>query len=213
MLRLNVGCGTTPTPGWVNFDNSLAVRVGSTPGLARFAGLLPEPSAALARCARDLGLRWANAAKHIPVGDGCADVLYSSHMLEHLPRPSALVFLREAFRVLAPHGILRLAVPDLRRLTDAYVADGDADAYLERLLLSADTPVRFRDRLRLLVVGVRGHAWMFDAASVAKLVGSAGFIEVTVLPPGETRIRDPGALNLHERAEESVYVEAVRPPG
>jgi hypothetical protein len=25
-LRVNVGCGSSPTPGWVNFDNSLSVR-------------------------------------------------------------------------------------------------------------------------------------------------------------------------------------------
>jgi hypothetical protein len=32
------------------------------------------------------------------------------------------------------------------------------------------------------------------------------------MPPGMTRIVDPGQLDLAERAAESVYVEAVQPP-
>jgi len=24
-LRINIGCGATPTPGWINLDNSLTV--------------------------------------------------------------------------------------------------------------------------------------------------------------------------------------------
>jgi hypothetical protein len=39
------------------------------------------------------------------------------------------------------------------------------------------------------------------------------FAEVAVLPPGQTTMTDPGALDLTERAEESVYVEAVAPAG
>jgi hypothetical protein len=34
---------------------------------------------------------------------------------------------------------------------------------------------------------------------------------VGVVPPGSTRIAEPGRLDLWERASESVYVEAVRP--
>jgi hypothetical protein len=32
-----------------------------------------------------------------------------------------------------------------------------------------------------------------------------------VVPPGSTRILEPGRLDLRERAAESVYVEAIRP--
>jgi hypothetical protein len=53
---------------------------------------------------------------------------------------------------------------------------------------------------------------MYDARSLAKVVASAGFIDVAVLPPGVTRIPDPGALNLLEGESPSLYLEAVRAP-
>ena len=34
-VRVNVGCGSSPTPGWVNFDNSLSVRAARWPLLCR----------------------------------------------------------------------------------------------------------------------------------------------------------------------------------
>ncbi len=52
---------------------------------------------------------------------------------------------------------------------------------------------------------------MYDGDSLAKLVLEAGFADVLVVPAGSTRITDPGKLDLAERAEESVYVEALRP--
>jgi hypothetical protein len=39
-IRLNVGCGLSPTPGWLNFDNSPSVRVAGWPVLSSvLAGL------------------------------------------------------------------------------------------------------------------------------------------------------------------------------
>jgi len=26
-MRVNIGCGQSPTPGWINFDNSLTVKI------------------------------------------------------------------------------------------------------------------------------------------------------------------------------------------
>jgi hypothetical protein len=52
---------------------------------------------------------------------------------------------------------------------------------------------------------------MYDGASLARLLSEAGFADAAVMPPGKTRIEDPGELDLEERAAESVYVEAVQP--
>ena len=49
---------------------------------------------------------------------------------------------------------------------------------------------------------------MYDGRSLTKLVESVGFIDVTLPPAGETRIPEPGPLDLFERADESVYLEA-----
>jgi Holliday junction resolvase len=51
---------------------------------------------------------------------------------------------------------------------------------------------------------------MYDGKSLAKLLESNGFKNIRILASGETSIEDPGPLDLKERADESVYVEAVK---
>ena len=60
-------------------------------------------------------------------------------------------------------------------------------------------------------MGARNHAWMYDGKSLTKLLEKHGFREVTLLPAGQTTIPDPGELDLREREEETVYIEARKP--
>jgi len=50
---------------------------------------------------------------------------------------------------------------------------------------------------------------MYDGKSMVRLLTKAGFRDPQILPPGSTLIKDPGSLNLWERKEESVYIEAL----
>jgi SAM-dependent methyltransferase len=206
-LRVNVGCGATPTPGWTNFDNSLTVVLAKLPFAPAFLG--PTRSAFVAEVRRG-SVRRAQATL-LPIADGSAEVLYSSHMLEHLARSNARRFLAEAKRVLSPRGVLRLAVPDLRIQVERYLRVGDADAFVDGTRLAADHSTTALARLRLFVAGVREHVWMYDAQSLTRLVASVGFSDVAVVPPGETRISDAAPLNLREREDESLYVEGTNP--
>lgn len=213
-LCVNVGCGSSPTPGWINFDNSPTVILARAPGLSGLllgAGLLGDFQRRFIEVARAQGIRWADAARRIPLADGSARVVYSSHMIEHLDRASARGLLGEIHRVLRPGGVVRVVAPDLKRLAEAYVAGGSADTFVASTLLARAQPWSFASRLKLLALGGRDHAWMYDAASLGALVEAAGFREVRVLQPGETTIPDPGPLDLHERSSESIYVEAIRP--
>ncbi len=48
----------------------------------------------------------------LPMDDGTAELMYSSHFLEHLPEESVRHVLREACRVLKPDGVFRVTTPD-----------------------------------------------------------------------------------------------------
>ncbi|HTP29872.1 MAG TPA: methyltransferase domain-containing protein [Anaeromyxobacteraceae bacterium] len=210
MLRVNVGCGGTPTPGWINFDNSLSVLIASAPGASWLTALLRRTRGDFVRKAKTNGIRWASATK-LPLADASAEVVYTSHMLEHMEKIAARRFLAEARRVLAPRGVLRVVVPDLQRKVATYVEQGDADLFLESTLLSSDVPCTLAQRVRFVALGTRGHVWMYDARSLIRLLKLAGFVEIAAVAPGETRIENPGPLDLAERAEESIYVEASKP--
>lgn len=204
MSRINVGCGQTPTRGWKNFDNSWSVRLARGP----LGKMLPGKSDYVDVVRRE-GIRHAEADR-LPVASGSAEVIYSSHMVEHLDRDEAARFLAEAHRVLRPGGRLRLAVPDLGKIAADYARSGDADRFIADLQMSQSRPKGLRRLIVQLMVGFREHRWMYDGASLAKLVASAGFADVEEMPAGKTRIADPGDLDLYERSDQSVYVEAVR---
>ena len=93
MMRANLGCGNQICPGWINID---ITRTG--------------PSVV----AHDL-------STGIPLPNESCEVVYHSHVLEHLKRPDAQFFMGECFRVLKPGGILRVAVPDLEQACRQYL--------------------------------------------------------------------------------------------
>jgi SAM-dependent methyltransferase len=107
---LNLGCGNRFAPGWRNFD----IRP-SSPDVERLESHL-----------------------RLPLADGSADFVYSSHMLEHLPPSDVPAFLAECRRVLRPGGVVRIVVPDLEGIARQYLKEldsavaGDAEASVRR---------------------------------------------------------------------------------
>src|SRR5262245_39079348 len=129
MHRINVGCGMTPTKGCLNFDNSFSLWLSTFPRLSHAlhkAKFLNQPQMNYIQFCRENQIAWADVTKRIPVSDDSTEVLYSSHMLEHLDRHEVIQFLNEAKRVLVSGGRIRLAVPDLEKHIRSYVGDGDA---------------------------------------------------------------------------------------
>src|SRR6266550_5078835 len=97
---VNLGCGSRYHPDWINIDIS--------------------PS--------DPNIIAADLSRGIPLPDDDCDVVYHSHLLEHLRPPQALRFLQECRRVLKPGGVLRVAVPDLEQICLAYLRKLEAAA-------------------------------------------------------------------------------------
>src|SRR5690349_21649044 len=117
MTRINVGCGATPTDGWLNFDNSPICRLASYPlVLDLLAPYLGSHRRAFIDVVRRKGIRYANVVDRIPVPTGSVRILYSSHMFDQLALNKLPKFLKEARRILAPRGYIRIGVVDLRIL-------------------------------------------------------------------------------------------------
>lgn len=213
MYRINVGCGMTPTVGWLNFDNSFSLKLSKSPKLSTIlykANLINRSQMEYIQFCHTTDVEWADVTRKIPIPKNSSEVLYSSHMLEHLDREEAMVFLQEAKRVLAAGGIIRLALPDIEKRVKSYVDDADADLFVASTNMCVPRARSLSQRLRILVVGARHHLWMYDGKSLCKLLTSAGFIDAKIFVAGGTRISNPAPLDLFERADESVYVEAVK---
>lgn len=91
-IKLNIGCGDTFSQNWINLD------------------LFPKP-----------GVKKINVKKRLPFSDNSVDVIYHSHLLEHLEKPQAEKFLLECYRIIKPDGIMRIAVPDLQVICKEYL--------------------------------------------------------------------------------------------
>ena len=103
---LNLGCGRTHHPEWINIDISPS---GPDIIACDFRGGLPFPEASF-------------------------DVVYHAHVLEHFTRDEGAALMCEAARVLRPGGAIRVVVPDLEQIAVLYLEklaaaiEGDAEA-------------------------------------------------------------------------------------
>jgi SAM-dependent methyltransferase len=90
---LNLGCGDRFHPEWTNVD------------------IVPCHPSIIAHDIRH----------SLPFADSSFDVVYHSHVLEHLKRDVAPSFLRSCHRVLRPSGLIRVVVPDLEEIARQYL--------------------------------------------------------------------------------------------
>ena len=212
-IKVNIGCGRTPTEGWLNFDNSPSIKLSKAPikyNLAKRLGLLSEQQIENIKWNKENNIHFSDATKSIPLETSYVDCIYTSHMVEHLSQEGARSFLREVKRVLKVGGVVRIAVPDLRIAVDEYLESNDADAFMRGILVQAPEITTIRQKIKLFVSGYRHHQWMYDSESLSKLLLEMGFNTVEICKDGKTNITDPDALNLREREEQSVYVEGIK---
>jgi SAM-dependent methyltransferase len=213
MTKINIGCGMTPTRGWKNYDNSLSLKLAKYRFLTKVLEklkLLNQEQLELIKFCKHNQIFWADATKKIPEDNDSITAIYSSHMFEHLDKRGATEFLAECYRILKPNGILRIVIPDIEIAVSEYLNHKDADKFIESTLMCVDAPRTFRERLKLLVVGNRHHQWMYDGKSLSKKLMASGFVDVSILPAGTTSILDYGTLDLSDKQDQSVFIEAKK---
>lgn len=106
-VYLNLGCGSRTSPEFINID---ALPFGQTHLVSDIQNLSMFP-------------------------DNSVDMIYASHVVEHIPRNRLLGTLKEWRRKLKPRGVLRISVPDFDKLLDCYhVSGGDVNAVVNQLM-------------------------------------------------------------------------------
>lgn len=93
-MLVNIGCGDVYVEGWKNYD------------------YMPHSS----------HVSQADLLGRLPLSDAQADVVYSSHFIEHIPCELVSGFISECFRITKSGGVLRLVLPDWEELCDTYLS-------------------------------------------------------------------------------------------
>jgi predicted SAM-dependent methyltransferase len=213
MDRINIGCGSNPSQGWLNFDNTPAIKLANSPIkylIAKLFGMLKKTHIENIEWNKKNKIKYADATKSIPLPPNSVEAIYTSHMFEHLSRQGAKSFLYEAKKILKIDGVLRVSIPDLKIYIEKYLANGDADEFMTGILVEAPSINTLKQKIFLFLNGYRHHQWMYDGESLSVLFREAGFKNIKVCAKGETSIKNSTGLDLFERGKNSVYVEGSK---
>jgi len=240
MKILNLGCGTKTSNkhGVINVDWSIYLRLKKM--LASAVPLFIKGERLERYNSLPDNIMVHNLAKGIPFDSNSVDVVYHSHMLEHLDRDVAKKFLLEVKRVLKPGGIHRIVVPDFEKACRAYILhistcetnpdeSDNHDSYIATLLkqsvrreafgTSQQKPFRrFVENTILGDARQRGetHQWMYDRINLKTMLINLGYKEVHIQEYNTSIVANWNeyGLDVDEKGNqykaESLYVEAVK---
>lgn len=207
MRKINLGCGPQIVEGWVNVDYSFGAKMAKIP--------LFSP---INRALKIFTMEWDkriflhDLRKPFPWPDASADMVYSSHTLEHFSREEGLNFLKESYRILKPGGIIRIVVPDLAVTVEHYVTGKTrADHFVEGLGVLY-TPGRSAIKRLLAPLVEYPHKCHYDAPTLIAILNEIGF-QATSMGPFQSRIDDIKAIELQDRTEYALIVEGTKDIG
>jgi predicted SAM-dependent methyltransferase len=141
----------------------------------------------------------------IPLKDNSVSIIYSSHMLEHIPFSKLIIFLKECLRVLKNGGLMSVCVPNIRHYIQAYIEKRyfvDLKSYEVWQPGVPDTG-SYLDQLNYMAYMAGEHCYMFDEENLLNTLRTAGFNSVSLRSFDES-------IDLRARHFESIYASATK---
>ena len=214
-VKINHGCGSVRPSGWVNTDSSLNANLQKIPVVGKTISRLLHKVQY-----DDSNVVYMNLNKRWKYDDNSVDVVYASHLLEHLTLKSADLFLKESYRCLKPGGGIRIVVPDLYKICKRYIHEYEAEEKADptEFILWAinmhregqyGSPGGFKKMIFEWQGYPHQHKYMYDEKSLAKKFREAGFNNILSLEYGVSKYI-PEIKDVEGTTESylSVYLEA-----
>jgi predicted SAM-dependent methyltransferase len=199
ITKVNIGCGLSVAPGWLNVDASLNAWIASKPRWMhrlsyKFSGANRFYSESV-YCETLANNRFIfhDIKFGLPFRDQAVDFIFSSHFLEHLDKRRGRKLLAECRRVLKESGVLRIGVPDLEYAWELY-RRGEKELMLHDFFFTG-TDTDFSQ-----------HRSAYDFELLSKVLAEVGFREIrrVAFRQGVT----PDIELLDNRPEYTLFVEA-----
>ena len=143
----------------------------------------------------------------LPWSDNSVDYITHHHLAEHLTEEEGMVFFKECYRILKPHGVMRMSVPDLHKLATLY-----ANGKLSDLNDESDEVKNAQHKANAFwTLITSGHKTMYDGEKLGRFLVDAGF------NPNDVTFRacKDSSYKIFENTTElfpkhSLFVEAVK---
>jgi predicted SAM-dependent methyltransferase len=216
---LNLGCGSVRPIGWINTDSSLNANIQKIPIIGKKIAKMFNPVEYV-----DTNVVYMNLNKKWNYKDNSVDVVYASHLFEHLTLVSSDLFLAESYRCLKPNGVIRLVVPDLYQIAKKYI-----DQYESSETLSDTTKyimwainmhregqygkIGFFKKIILESQGYpHQHKFMYDKNTLQLKLQEHRFVDVVSFTYGVSKyIPEIKEVEGTRESYLSVYLEARKP--
>jgi predicted SAM-dependent methyltransferase len=166
-------------------------------------------------------VKYGDIVRGLPVDDGSASGVYSSHVLEHLARDDLPRALQNAFGILRPGGSFRLVVPDLYWRVARYLLTAKAENphAADNLMSSCRLGMKSKAKNVMALaknhIGHTDHLWMYDYPAMKALLHEVGFVDIRRCAFGDSK--DPMFALVEDRSrffegtERELAIEALRP--
>ncbi len=160
--------------------------------------------------------------KPLPFKNDSVDFIFIEHVLEHVTPLQGFRFLKEAHRVLKPKGVIRVIVPDVKKIyleyTQDYLnfVDGSMDQWWAAA--NAGTPKHPCDAKTAVetILSCHGHKAAYDEDLLYVFVSAAG-LDAHLPEYGKSRYPELNGIDFHwnymglERCKlESVVCEGIK---
>jgi predicted SAM-dependent methyltransferase len=218
-IYLNHGCGSIRPSGWINTDSSVNANLQRVPIVGKWIAKMLNPLVKY----ENNNFIYANLNKKWNFRDNSVDVIYASHLFEHLSLKSAELFISEAMRTLKPGGSLRIVVPDLYKICKRYIDEYENNSFEEsstKFIMWAINMHRegqygnvsmFKGFILDMISYPHQHKYMYDEKSLIEIFKESGFVNIRSKSYGYSDYID--CINDVEGSGESylsIYIEAQK---
>jgi SAM-dependent methyltransferase len=158
----------------MNYDASPTLRLQRIPILGGLARAFSETRFPVLAAYGDI-------VRGLPVAADSVDLVYCSHVLEHLAFRDLRQALAEVMRIMKPGGVFRGVLPDLEAEASYYLSDAASDActrFMQRTYLGWDARPRGVYGLLRNYLGNSQHLWMWDFKGLRAELLAVGFEKV-----------------------------------
>ena len=218
-IKLNLGCGAVRPQGWVNTDSSLNAHIQRIP----IVGSIVHKMFHTVEYS-DNNVVYMNLNKRWPYKNDSVDIVYASHLFEHLTLPSAELFLNESYRCLTPGGVVRIVVPDLYKICKRYISEYEqsdkadpTEFIMWAINMHREGQYGMKSGwMKKFILEWQGyphqHKFMYDEKSLTKKLKEKGFNEIRSLRYGVSDyIPQIADVEGSKESYLSVYLEAKKP--